>query len=351
MKKIHYYLLLLTLGIHSLGYSANETEGFKIFAISYGDYSIPLVSNPNRPMVVQRINQTIQMSIIENLYKENPSSYFNPLLNRAGDRIVGVRYTVLLNTPALLSLQIHKHLQTRDSQRIAYLNFNAATGEIIDVRELFTPQGFSVLDFEATQEFSISIEQFYYDMLSQMKNSELEESDKSILEDMLFSMIYCNTQHRISKYSITPNNLFLAKTSCMPDTRSFFNDINWGYNVAIDKLDTNYLTSAGRQLLIERKPLLDPSYTKDAKVMTIHGKINHKYAFSMILDLTSHKVLGKYWYDKNGGLIEFEGKKIHPNRIEVIEEGGKFLFEIHTDGKITGDWIKSNGQIYPIAFD
>ncbi|MDC1107004.1 hypothetical protein OAT16_09880 [Prolixibacteraceae bacterium] len=351
MKKIHYCLLLLTLWIHSLGCGANEIKGFKISAISHGDYAIPVVSNPNKPKIVQRINQTIQMSLIEQLYKENPSSYFKPLLNREGDRIVGLRYTILLNTPALLSLQILRHLQTGDSQRVTYLNFNAATGEIIDIRELFTSQGFNVLDVKVTQEYGISIEQFYYDILSQKRNPELKESEKSTLKDMLFSMIYCNTQHRISKYAITPNNLLLVKASCMPDTRSFFNDINWDYNVPVNKLDTTHLSIAGRQLLLERKPLLDPSYTKEAKVMTIHGKIDHKYAFSMILDLSSHKVLGKYWYDKNGGLIQIKGTKEYPNKIEIQEEGGKFIFEIYPEGKLVGDWIKSNGQIYPIAFD
>ncbi len=123
-----------------------------------GDYAIPLVKSDISPEAAYKINQVIQLVIIRKSYSIVGEAMFDDMLNDKGYGTEMLDYTVLLNSPAILSLQFNDQtIASYPDYHTYYLNFNSATGDIIDLPELLNKQGLDHLNDLAGRELKPGI--------------------------------------------------------------------------------------------------------------------------------------------------------------------------------------------------
>ncbi|MDC1107005.1 hypothetical protein OAT16_09885 [Prolixibacteraceae bacterium] len=351
-------LLILFVCRDSGAYGNANKEWFTIDTIQNEDYAFPLISSDTHPKVAVRINQTIQMFILERLYKKGQKeNIFDQMKDDEGIGVVELKYTILSNTPAILSIQYEQSVQLmRINHFVSYLNFNAATGELIDLRELLSPEGFTHFDMEAGDTFHKTITEFYGEIQeyveSMKKEGDRSNFDQNAITDMkdtFFNLARCNASHRIANFGVSSEGVLVVKNICLGEAHQSY-DLDWSKWIKTEDFIPSDFTPLGKTLLVNKEPYPKPSYTMDAQVISIHGKIDSKYPFSMILSLYDQYVEANYWYDKIGKRIFCKAKKIYPNQIEVDEGDAKFIFDIQLDGTISGRWIKTNGDTFPITF-
>ncbi|QZT37926.1 hypothetical protein K5X82_03255 [Halosquirtibacter xylanolyticus] len=340
--------LLISCAYTPCAWSNNTSPYFTIKRIANKDYAIPLVQSDIHPKVAQRINQTIQMATVERLYNVvGEGMLFNNLMDENMHGVSNLDYSILSNTPSVLSIEFcYDTMGAYPDYHIAYLNFNAATGNILDLSQLFTSEGVRHLNDEVSRTLNASIKSELLNMVTSegLKKEEIEEQG-----EVLFQLTECNATHEIIKFGIKEDRIIMNKGRCLPHVIQCY-DINWTIEMLFKDLYISYFSTTGQKLLKEKVPVLTTTYPISSKEISIHGKIDHKYAFTMLLDISSDYIDGRYWYDKNGVLIEVRAKKFSQNELEIIEEGGKFLIEINLDGTLSGHWTNNQGKQFPITF-
>ncbi|MDC1107007.1 hypothetical protein OAT16_09895 [Prolixibacteraceae bacterium] len=350
MKKLSQTLTLVVLCCYAtLGRSSSSIPYFTIKEIASQYYSIPLILSKNHPEVAKRINQTIQMSEVNCLYDvKGKEKFFDNLMDENGYGVTSMEYDILCNNSSILSISFRNEtMAAYPDYHTSYLTFNAATGDIIDLPHLFTLEGLESLNDEVSVGFNEVIKSTY---LTTINEEGLSREEKKEMEDYVFDLTKCNATQRIWKFGVTESTIVLEKDRCFPHVIQCY-DINWTAIVKISDLYDSDLTTLGKKLLEDKSPVRTNLYPLNAAKMSIHGKIDHKYDFTMVLDGYESYLSGKYWYDKNGELIAITVKRVAPNKIEVKESGGSFLFNINYDGTLSGHWTNAKGKPFPIDFN
>ncbi|MDC1107003.1 hypothetical protein OAT16_09875 [Prolixibacteraceae bacterium] len=351
MKRLPFILLLWVL-LYNQGWAQNSEHNnyFTITSINNQYFSIPLLKSTQYPKVAERINRTIQMNTVGCLYKvKGKEKFFEEMMPFGGTQgTVGLDYVILINSPEILSIAFTEETNAAyPDTHYSYLNFNAATGNEIVLEELFTPDGLMTLHIQAARQYNRSIREFYQTAFDQ---GLLQKGDDESRSKFLFDLIECNTSNKIYFFGLQPNKIVVRKDRCFAHVAQIL-DINWETTVEVDRFHKEDFTALGKTLLVDKRPVDKTHYSKHPNKMEIHGRIDGKYAFTMNLSFDVDSAWGNYWYNHNGGFIKVEVKQLSPDTIEVSEDGAKFLFKIHDDGKLTGNWTKENGKSYPIFFD
>jgi len=349
MKKITFLVLLTTIFcFNSFGQSSGSNY-FTIERVEKGEYAIPLIKSEHHSNVANKINQIIQMSQVYKSYNVVGDKLFTEMQDENGYGKTYLDYEILQNSSSILSIKFTDETMTAyPDYHTAYLNFNSSTGDIIDLFELLNKSGVNHLNDISSEIFNKSIRSYHNDVVSD--NSLGIEEQKEEFE-LIFKLIDCNATHDIWKFGIKPDVIVVEKDRCFPHVIQAM-DISWKCEIETKKLWDSDFTLFGKNLL--RKNIQDKSlhYIQKVNLMTIHGKIDNKYSFNMFLRINNdNSIGGLYWYTKFGKLLDFSGKKVAHNRIELNESGGKFDLILNDDGSITGTWFNNQGKSFPIIFD
>ncbi len=177
---------------------------------------------------------------------------------------------------------------------------------------------------------------------------DIDERKESV--DHIFDLTECNSTHEIWKFGITRESIVVEKDHCFPHVIQMF-DISWACGIKVKDLYAKDFTSYGKALIREGKPDNTMHFDTKESLMTLHGKIDNKYPFTMYLHINNdNSIGGAYWYDKFGKLVDFNGKRVSDSKIELTEEGGKFVLTTVGTGEILGSWYNKEGKPLPITF-
>ncbi|MDC1107006.1 hypothetical protein OAT16_09890 [Prolixibacteraceae bacterium] len=346
MKRVLPIMLAIVICLLSTPLDGAEMNSwFVVKTIEKGNYAIPLLVSERHPVIANRINQTIQMYTVKCLYEVvGEEKLFAHMLDEHLHGITSMKYEVLTNNASILSISIGREaVGAYSSSFTSFLNFNAATGKLIDPYELFTEKGWNHLNNMVSKHINETIRSEFKYLPAKTQDNE----DR----DILFQLTECNATQDIYLWGIKGDRIIAHKGSCLPHRIQCY-DINWSCEIEIDKLFHSDFTSAGTKMLEDQLPVPSIKYLLYPKQkMSIHGEIDHKYAFTMILHNHSDYISGQYWYNKNGGIIPIKVNRVGPNTLEVTEEDGKFIIVINLDGTLTGHWTNSKGKQFPIEFD
>jgi hypothetical protein len=340
------FFILINISLRSLA-----IPYFEIESITRGAYSLPLVKNSKHPEVAARINQIIQMTTVYRSYNILRDKIFSEMINEDGfSGTTSLSFQILTNNEAILSIAFgDETLSAYPDYHTYYLNFNSATGDLIDLNELLNKEGVEHLNRKAGEIFNASIKANFETDFCDRKNDSAYLSE---MIDIAFALTECNATHSIWKFGITPDALVIEKDRCFPHATQA-QDIGWSCEIKIDDLFSSDFTAYGEKLLEKR--MADASWHYDLKeeLMTLHGQIDNNFPFNMYLRLYSdNSIGGDYWYTKFGNIIELKGTRVSHNKIVVTEESGaRFDFTITNDGTIQGTWIASDGKVLPITID
>ncbi|MDC1107008.1 hypothetical protein OAT16_09900 [Prolixibacteraceae bacterium] len=341
------FVLYLWLCLSLQGIGVNSGNKFDITPLHFGKIQIPWIQNVEHPMIAGKINSTIQMTLFDCLYDpENKQPFVDAIDNRSSHGQYQQSYEILSNNQAVLSIKILVTPRKKKSPKeCAYLNFNAATGEMLDLRSLVTNKGLRRLETAAGEFFNQSIQDAFFKRKEPLR---ADPNEITALERQAFYLTECNATHLISQFGIVADSLIVTKRWCYDF--KIENDIDWTTKIPVSLFRGYELTPLGEMLLEEHKSTTETGYNTRIEKMTLHGTIESQHTFNMILDLFIEQVIGSYWEDQYGELIEFSAKKVNPNTIEIRERRGKMILVIHPDGTLTGKWIKRDGKQSDIIF-
>lgn len=344
--------------------STVNTSYFTIEQIEKGeDYAFPLVKSKAHPAVANKINQVLQLEMIGKSYNLVGKKLFDNLMEK--DSYFGTTsmwYTILVNNAALLSIEFEfATMAAYPDNHTRYFNFNSATGDLINIHELFTESGIEHLNDLASEYFNESIRHGNSDLF----DSTIARSEREEMLETLFDLTQCNATHTIDQFGVTPQALIIDKGVCLPHAVRA-SDIDWSHQIKID--DLSGLSPYGEKLLREKRS--DYSFhfneKKHESGMALYGSINANDPFCMYLRLYSdNNISGEFWYEKKGILIDVNGKRISRDNIVIEDERiisqddngmvteklGKFDFTLLENGGITGTWTNHEGKSFPIQFE
>lgn len=313
-----------------------------------GEYSIPLIKSNTNPDAAYKINEVIQLAIVGKSYGVAGKSIFDGMLNENGYGTESLGYTILLNSSAILSIKFNDQtISSYPDSHTYYLNFNSTTGDIIDLTEILNKTGFDHLNDLAGRVFNTRIKERHSEILA-VTSMDADERRESL--DYVFDLTECNATHEIWKFGISGEFIIVEKDQCFPHVIQA-HDISWVGGIKIKDLYSSDFTAYGKSLVKEGKADNSKHFNSKESVMTLHGKIDAKYPFTMYLRINDdNSIGGAYWYDKFGKLVDFKGSRVSDTKIELIEEGGKFVLTILNTGEISGNWYNKEGRPLPIIF-
>lgn len=349
MKVLH--ILLLSFLAVGLTCQAQDISGQSYFSIEPyisedGSYRIPLIKNDNP--AAERINQIIQMTTAGKSLKVAGDEIFKDLLDEYSHGVVSLDYNILINTQTLLSICFNDEtVAAYPDNHTFHLTFNSATGDIVNLGELFTKSGREHINSLANTEFNDRIEEFFK-VISEDSSLTFEEREE--IYGYVFDLTNCNANHYISEFNITGEALTLIKGRCFPHVIQAY-DIDWSCTIPFDKFYSNDLTGYGRNLLVEKRADTTKHYDLKQDCMNLHGFIDNKYPFTMYLTFNSdNSIDGYYWYNKFGNLIDFKGTRHSRGKIVIKEDSGRFEIDIDQTGSISGTWYDKHGRGHFIRF-
>ncbi|HEX3006361.1 MAG TPA: hypothetical protein VHO90_01965 [Bacteroidales bacterium] len=342
---------ILFLILFNISLSCLAAPYFEVENITKGDFSLPLIKSSKHPEVAERINQIIQMTTVYRSYNIMHDKIFSGMINDDGfTGTTSLSYNVLTNNDAILSIAFgDETLAAYPDYHTYYLNFNSATGDLIDLNELLNKAGIEHLNSKAAETFNSAIKANFETDFRDKKNDSAYLSE---MIDITFALTECNATHTLWKFGITPDALIVEKDRCFPHATQA-EDIGWSCEIKIDELFSSDFTAYGSRLLKKRMANASWHYDLKEELMTIHGKIDNKFPFNMYLRLYSdNSIGGDYWYTKFGNIINLKGTRISNDKIVLTEDSGaRFDFSITPDGNIQGSWIASDGKVHPITID
>jgi len=290
------------------------------------------------------------MSQTGKLYNIVGHKIFDDLLSKDGHTgTTQLGFEVLSNNNAVLSIKFFDEtMSAYPDSHTDILNFNSITGEFIELQELFNKEGLEHLNNLVNESFYQKIKSNF---LETLKDNTLSIDLKNESIESVFALSECAAKNRILKFGITKDALTLEKDQCFPHAGQA-SDINWESEIKIKSLFSSDFTKYGQHLLSDKISDSTLHYNQKEDYMLLFGKIDNKHSFCFYLWLKYDQIIrGLYWYKNYGNLIDFEGKRVSKNKIEIKEYSGKFDIVLNEDGSISGSWTNNTGTSFPIIFE
>lgn len=303
------------------------------------DFSFPIFSKSINNYAANKINQTLQISELEILKGFETKSIFEIVSYDGGGMYGGktnLKFRVFDNNSKILSVKLDQSsCGATCTYWVKYYNFNSGNGDLIQLKDLFTPKGFEKFIVFAFKRRVIELKNEIHSKLPPAERSDFENLIGLYKTDDLTDFYVRNNALYIDgENSFHKNQKFSGiKTISKFNLSEFKSDLN-DYGKSIFGLNNKAVKNYRSNLL----PQL------------FQGKIGEQNVVLVLnLDYENH-IEAEYVYSKYGKGIFLDGK-IKDNKLSFTEKISKTtengmitqvdngFIEAEFDGqKIIGNW-------------
>ncbi|QRY80640.1 hypothetical protein JVX91_05920 [Pseudomonas sp. PDNC002] len=352
------YLILpsLLLALATSASAAFHVEPIKATHPNGSEYRFPLLTDKNE--AAANINTWLQAVSLQKLPGRYGKSAFEDIWPEGDDGWQGVTsmdFQLVSDEPGYLSMDIaYEYMSAYPSQHTTTYNFDAHTGQPIQLRDLFTPDGQQWLRLQASQARVKRIEGFLTGNLPE-KDLRLRSDPEEAQEQ---KHIYENCLPYVRDDDLSYNDLVLGKDAltlvrelCAPHVVQALDDLgeysnSWKYTEL-----TRYLSDYGRCLLVEKHTDCAPDPARLSAGVS-RGKLDGRYPIILVLENENSDgtVSGAYFYEKYARYISLSGKRDAQGNLVLREAGPPpALFSLTPSASgLSGTWQQEGQKSLPI---
>lgn len=304
------------------------------------NYVFPVFVNKKNPEVAEKINQTIQIAELELLKGFEKENIFERVSNPENWTLFGRRVliesSVMENNNKVLAIKIkNSSCGLTCSHWVNYYNFNVENGDVIQLKDLFTEDGFSHFLGYATEK--------------QVNILKEEAADNILLYD---NIITCYRANNLYDFFIKGDSLFINGEDCFLKNELFPENINTVTKFNLTEFK-HFLSDYGKIIFSLKKGNLKKQRSQSLPQL-FEGSIAGKEVLFVIRNIEGKEVIAEYADKQNGIGIYLEGK-LDEKQLSLIEkdaennDNGYIDAEFDKD-KISGIWKSKDGtNLYRVS--
>ena len=342
-----------------------------------GDAEMPWVGG-GRPGVATRINDALFLQLIETLAPRAPGDTYTPLPpphEGLGYFFCEMHFGVDRNDGRVLSIRMALDYRgsghcTNDSR---VFHFDATTGRQLDVADLVTPEGRTVLDQRHRQDGVVAYRRALATLPPDPEDEDADadpdappapppaprlpvdpgfpgdDEQRQFFKSCLARWEATEPNPTLEIELPAAGGLSLPSRGCAGNRHEMMMDDPPGPLVIPDAELEPLLTPYGRRLLLGKGTAPAPS---DRFGETLHG---HVGTAAVTLHLSSprgerREVDAVYAYDRIGSAITLSGSA-HGDALDLAEDGDKGLTLRQVGGALVGTWHGGKGKTLPVRLE
>lgn len=292
--------------------------------------SFPIFESDTFPLIAEKINQILMLSELKLIKTQKVNNIFQAIVPTLSSGKLEISTNILANTTKILSVKFNETtMDVTCHYGMKYYNFDSKKGDIIQLRDLFTEQGYKDV--------------YKYVTKKRVKNLKKEISKlDTAWQKHLDNVIDGYQNDDLSSF-------YIKKSSIYIDGKNHFSK-NQQYSIeTISKFTFDefapYLNEYGKYLLGETQDItIDYKLNNFPKLY--QGKIAGQDVVVLLNIHNDKTVLGIYAYEKYGIGINLEGK-ISEEKLNLVEktednEENGFIEAMYEEDKITGIWLNKD---------
>lgn len=351
MKKYYVLLILafISLQCNAQYFAISEYKGKDQFN---REFVFPVVSLEMNSIAADRINNIIQLDLLNCNYKTDRDSLFNNLSEDGSHGVTKINYEITSNTDLIFSIvfEIVTYAAYEDTHKYAY-NFISKTGKFLDFNSVFNRDQMNWIYTKAKHQFNQSaIEIIKSDYLYSIETGKLLQDEVFSSYAAIFDCIY---KTEFYNFYIKDNYVVFDRDNCFNrGSRAF--EPNFSYKLDLDKTSNSIFTEQGQYILSENLDHKNWRHAINSSRLILTGLIDSKYSFVMTVNKSTdlNNYYGSYWYTKHGKEIELRGQIDDIGDLILKEENGMFRFECENGWiKSHGIWSDNKGNRYNVSLE
>jgi hypothetical protein len=313
--------------------------------------SFPVISIPNNVAAANKINDFLQINMADRTTAKTPekdlfnSVIFQPNDPNSGSYLESLDYEIPTNRKGILSISLDGTTMAAypDFFESTY-NFNATSGDIIFLADLFTKEGLKNIQRHVRDQRKLQIQQH----LSEIKKDKalMEDMDQDALNRLEDDFTSCVSYFTYNDFFIRNDSLHFLSPRCLPHVELPY-DGDFPVSVAIKDWKPS-LNSYGQKLLVEKTTVAE-AYHASFYNRPLYGSIG-KTNIVIYIDEPSESVNGFYYYASQGIRINFFGSfSNNVLHVQAEPDGNPSMKEtikatLNAKG-LKGEWIQGTKRL------
>jgi hypothetical protein len=307
------------------------------------DYKFPVVHFSKNKAAEEKVNTYLQLEELEHLpgvFKKNPFENVMPHEESLSGTTSFYSWTRNTTTPNVLSLsQEAESVGAYPEGFTSYHNFDARTGNAIDLDDIFTKDGLNALCKTLNQQVKKTIEDYLAELNKSGQDTGYSQEEKDEQIGMYQSCLEGVLDYNMEYYSFyfSGDSVVFERGRCSNHAMRALDDLDkYTIPMAFSTVK-QYLTHYGENLIFNSDK---PIGTLTPKHRLYKGFINSMYPIRAMISTINGdgSFTMQYWYEKTKTPIEWSGT--FKNNHFSLREGDAFQVEADwkENKKIIGTW-------------
>lgn len=327
-------LTILTVLFGTLLYAQTDYIGYKKIKGKEDDFSFPFFDSAANSKAVGKINLLVQLSELNQLY--DPKTKDLPVDNGG----VAIDFIIKSNTSKMLSIMLNESSCGATCYYwVKYYNFNTQNGDVIQLSDLFSKQGYS--------QFGNMV---YKSRMSQFKKELLKVKDKEDRANLETDIMSKYEEDDLSDFYIKDKYIYIDAENSFSKNEKFFG-IETVSHFELKDFEP-WLNDYGKCVFgLSNKDV--SVYQSVSLPQVFKGTIAGAEVVAVISYGNKNTMFGNYAYLKYGKVIELFGT-IKVDNLTLKESNDDddtigIITAKYAANKITGTWASADGaKIYNI---
>lgn len=326
---------------------------------SYNRYRLPWVTQDESPSSAKRINDFIFSRFAQRLPGKDPQATLNHIGQQGIEQTASLDFELVNNKNNILTINViaegcGAYCETYNN----YTSFDLTTGANIDLNDIVSSQGVTLLNQRVRSDIRQQIAAF----IEAQKNIPLEQKVKDEGEVVDYQQFYADCWAMtmedvsyVSQFFLDNGQLVFSNERCSNHASRALDDLGeFTSKIPVSELAGQF-TPFGQNLLVDgSKSIVSPNVKLSGR--TLYGTLGAKTPIVMSVTCSHNYIQGAYYYAQYGAPIELNGKcqsDSNHSYIMTTASGDIAAEQIELrlkDGAYRGTW-SSNGKILPIVID
>lgn len=308
-------------------------------------YRFPLMGGDSAAAI--RINTFLQTQALEKLPDQHPESPFEEVwpTGDSHNGVVGVDYSLAFVQPGILTvdLVLDSYQAFPSTSRRTY-HFDARTGQLITLRDLFTPDGLVKTNAKITAKRLQQVDDFLAGKkvgYAELRSDPEEAAEQKEMYENCRGWIEKAHPADADELRLERWGYVLAREPCGPRVQRALDELELSSNRFYEN-DQALLSDYGRCLLVERRARCQRGSGSFAPGVYL-GKIGERYAITLVIErITRDGQAARAWYiyDNHDKTIKLEPSLGKDGRLLLAESGARFALSTTPNGGLAGDWTQ-----------
>jgi hypothetical protein len=298
------------------------------------DFSFPVFSHADDSFAVRSINQLLQLSELYLLDGYQKNNLFEIASADNGGLYAGkdkIGFNILTNTPKILSVMFDEsRCGITCTYWVKYYNFNSGNGDRIQLKDLFTPDGFGSFNKIA---------------LMKRKNKFKKELNKleTGVRDNFPDVFDCIQDDDLQDFYLMDTSICIDGENCLSKNEKIGDfDMVTKFNLSEFK---KHLNDYGKTIFGISHDTISRHRSYGLSQL-FEGTMDDSLKILLVMEpYQKNQIIGGYAYLKYGRLISFEGE-LHNKKLLLVEKmnnGDNGYFDVIFDGnQVMGAWTNKS---------